>query len=192
MRIAIRSCYALAPEPDSHVAWAIPQSVFTREGNDGSNDSPGDVPRLPNPSGAPRRRPNILGVLNVLMPSGMEYARGNRELMYSTARAADGGRPPPEVPDPAKVAEAEAAADGIFRVWGRGTSPEADVPTELFTERAPRVDRGVRPARRQRGHPVPAGDARHDVRSDVPGDNEPRGTPSTCMCRSSTSIAPSI
>ena len=56
--------------------------------------------------------------------------------MYSTVRAADGGRPPPEVPDPAKVAEAEAAADGIFRVWGRGSSPEADVPTELFTERA--------------------------------------------------------
>ena len=83
-----------------------------------------------------RRRPNILGVLNVLMPNGMEYARGNRELMYSTVRAADGGRPPPEVPDAAKVAEAEAAADGIFRVWGRGSSPESDIPTELFTERA--------------------------------------------------------
>ena len=37
-----------------------------------------------------RRRPNTLGVLNLLMPSGEEYASGNRELMYSTVRAAPG------------------------------------------------------------------------------------------------------
>ena len=30
----------------------------------------------------------------------------------------------------------QAASDGIFRVWGRGSSPEADVPTELFAGRA--------------------------------------------------------
>ena len=42
----------------------------------------------------------------------------------------------PVVPDAAKVVEAEAAADRIFRIWGRGSSPEADVPTNLFTERA--------------------------------------------------------
>ena len=56
MRIAIRFCYACAPEPDSHVAWAILQSVFMKEYNDESNDSPGDAPRLPNPSSAPRLR----------------------------------------------------------------------------------------------------------------------------------------
>ncbi|NIW24113.1 MAG: hypothetical protein GWN29_05830, partial [Gammaproteobacteria bacterium] len=71
-----------------------------------------------------RRDPESLGVVNLLMPSGQEYVGANRELRWSTARldSAAGGV---FGLGSANTVEAERAADGIFRVWGRFVSNSA-------------------------------------------------------------------
>jgi len=82
-----------------------------------------------------KRRPNSLGVLYFLLPDGREYVQGrNRDLRWSSRRV-DNSRP--EL-DPAAVAAAEAAANGMFRVWnGRIAAPvpiEADLEAQLLTD----------------------------------------------------------
>ena len=69
-----------------------------------------------------RRGTNGLGALHVLLPDGREIVQGNRSLRWGSVEVAN----PPVVLDPAKVAEAREAADGIFRIWSgrRGTNIE--------------------------------------------------------------------
>ncbi len=79
-----------------------------------------------------RRDPSSIGLLHLLLPSGEEYVSGNRENLWSDERVATRR----EAPGPAAVRAAEESADGIFRVWGRRTSPRP-VPEEyagLLTE----------------------------------------------------------
>ncbi len=83
-----------------------------------------------------KRAPNSLGVANFLLPDGREYVQGRGlELRWSSVRV-DSTRPEP---DPAKAQAAEAAADGIFRMWnGRIGAPvpvEADLVSQSLTER---------------------------------------------------------
>lgn len=80
-----------------------------------------------------RRDPTSIGLLHLLLPSGEEYVSGNRDNLWSDERLATRR----DAPDPAAVRAAEDSADGIFRVWGRRTSPRP-VPEEyagLLTER---------------------------------------------------------
>ncbi len=61
-----------------------------------------------------RRSPDSLGVVNLLLPNGQEWALGNRDMRWSGI-----GLTEPAPVDEATVARAEEAAEGIFRVWGR-------------------------------------------------------------------------
>ena len=72
-----------------------------------------------------RRDPTSIGLLHLLLPSGEEHVTGNRQTRWSDERLATTQR----APDPAAVRAAEESADGIFRVWGRRTSPRP-VPEE--------------------------------------------------------------
>lgn len=80
-----------------------------------------------------RRDPTSIGLLHLLLPSGEEYVSGNRENLWSGERVTTRN----DVPTPAAVRAAEESADGIFRVWGRRTSPRP-APEEyagLLTDR---------------------------------------------------------
>jgi hypothetical protein len=80
-----------------------------------------------------RRDPTSVGLLHLLLPSGEEMISGNRELRWSDERFATTGR---RTFNPEEIAVAEAAADGIFRVWGQRTSgrPHPEEYAELLTE----------------------------------------------------------
>ena len=69
-----------------------------------------------------RRGTNGLGALHVLLPDGREIVQSNRSLRWGSVEVANR----PAVLDPAKVAAAREAADGIFRMWSgrRGTNIE--------------------------------------------------------------------
>jgi len=85
-----------------------------------------------------RRKPNALGVLYFLLPDGREYVQERgQEPRWSSERLE---RRLPGA-DPAKVQAAEAAADGIFRMWDGGriggapASVEPDLLAQSLTER---------------------------------------------------------
>ena len=82
-----------------------------------------------------RRNPRSLGVLYFLLPDGREYVQGRaREPRWSSVRVLNEGS---SELDPAKVKAAEAAADGIFRMWGGLIGPriEEDLRPQSLTER---------------------------------------------------------
>ena len=80
-----------------------------------------------------RRDPTSVGLLHLLLSSGEEYVSGNRDNLWSEERLAISR----EAPDPAAVRAAEESADGIFRVWGRRTSPRPvpEAYADLLTAR---------------------------------------------------------
>jgi hypothetical protein len=80
-----------------------------------------------------RRDPTSMGLLHLLLPSGEEMLSGNRELRWSDERFATTGR---RTFNAEEIAAAEAAADGMFRVWGQRTSgrPHPEEYAEMLTE----------------------------------------------------------
>ncbi len=80
-----------------------------------------------------RRGANTMGPIHVLMPNGVEYVQGDRELRWSNETIVDTGR----VPDPTLEAEEKRTAHSIFRTWGRiiGRGPERDVSRDWLSER---------------------------------------------------------
>ncbi|MFP6829725.1 MAG: DUF6152 family protein [Gammaproteobacteria bacterium] len=80
-----------------------------------------------------RRDPTSIGLLHLLLPSGEEMVSGNRELRWSDEQFAMTGR---RTFDREEIAAAEAAANGIFRVWGQRTSgrPHPEEYAGLLTE----------------------------------------------------------
>ena len=80
-----------------------------------------------------KRGTNSLGAVHVLLPNGEEITRSDRGLRWSDVEVPN----PPAVIDPAKVAAAEQAADGIFRMWGRRQGPSAEpvLAEQELTER---------------------------------------------------------
>lgn len=80
-----------------------------------------------------RRNEHSLGVLNLLLPNGLEFAANNQELMWSEQRVSNEEH---IYLDPAKVAEARRTANGVFRVWGRrlGRGPEVSDYEDLLTD----------------------------------------------------------
>ena len=86
-----------------------------------------------------RRDDSSIGLLNLLMPNGEEMVSGRRDLMWSNERLALNRKPL----DPEAVRQAEATADGLFRVWGRriGGRPAQNTYSHLFNDAAKaRVD----------------------------------------------------
>ena len=71
-----------------------------------------------------RRGTNSIGTINVLLPSGVEFVQGNRELRWSNETVTQTG---PAV-DPALEAEERRTAHSIFRTWTKtpGRGPEQD------------------------------------------------------------------
>ncbi len=67
-----------------------------------------------------RNNPHSLGLLHILMPDGREFVQGaGREMRWSNDRLVE----QPERIDPARAAEEELAADGIFRSWDTHSGP---------------------------------------------------------------------
>ena len=80
-----------------------------------------------------RRSPDSLGVVNLLLPNGQEWALGNQAMRWSGTGLAE-----PAPIDETRVTRAEQAAQGIFRVWGRrsglGAHYRASVESQALTE----------------------------------------------------------
>lgn len=90
-----------------------------------------------------RRGENEIGPLHILLPDGREYAQGNRELRWAGDRIVTA----PEQIDPARIAEAQRTANGIFRMWGRkeGEEPEVDMSRDWLSERGRELHAGYDP-----------------------------------------------
>ena len=71
-----------------------------------------------------KRNPNSMGIVHVLLPNGEEITQRNREPRWSQESMV---LRQSEAVDPAKVAAAERAADGIFRVWSSLNYPRPPV-----------------------------------------------------------------
>lgn len=71
-----------------------------------------------------KRNPNSMGIVHLLLPNGEEITHRNREPRWSQESMA---LRQSETVDPAKVAAAERAADGIFRVWSSLNYPRPPV-----------------------------------------------------------------
>ena len=71
-----------------------------------------------------RRGGNSLGTIHVLLPSGVEYVQGRRELRWSNETLAA----PDSAVDPTLEAEERRTAHSIFRTWMKtpGRGPEQD------------------------------------------------------------------
>lgn len=80
-----------------------------------------------------RRSPDSLGVVNLLLPNGQEWALDNQAMRWSGTGLAE-----PAPIDETRVTRAEQAAEGIFRVWGRrsglGAHYRASVEAQALTE----------------------------------------------------------
>ena len=61
-----------------------------------------------------RQDSHSIGLLHVLLPNGKEFVNNRRALRWSSERMTTAVQPI----DPARVAAAREAADGLFRVWG--------------------------------------------------------------------------
>lgn len=83
-----------------------------------------------------RLEPSSLGVVNLLLPDGREHVQGRNAAPRWSSEAIENMR---YAPDPAEAQAAEAAADGIFRVWngriGAPTPVEADLSAQTLTAR---------------------------------------------------------
>ena len=80
-----------------------------------------------------RRDPTSLGLQNLLLPNGEELvARASSPALWSDDRLSSERRGP----TPAQVREAEEAAEGLFRIWGRrtGPRPSPEAYSHLLTE----------------------------------------------------------
>jgi hypothetical protein len=79
-----------------------------------------------------RRKINLIGAMNVLMPDGRELTEANIETRWTDDRLlTDPGR---RELDPAALAAAEAAADGIFRPWVNGAWGIPEVPIAEYID----------------------------------------------------------
>lgn len=87
-----------------------------------------------------RRGSNELGALHVLLPSGEEFAHGNRAPLWSNELVASGPRDDPL--DPALVAEARRVEQGVFRTWGRGRGMDIEGQIEAQLEAHDYTERG--------------------------------------------------
>lgn len=69
-----------------------------------------------------RRNPDSIGAMHMLLPSGEELIRGNREPLWSQTLVEEAEETPL---DPERVAEDQRTARSIFRVWGERMHPRA-------------------------------------------------------------------
>lgn len=85
-----------------------------------------------------RRGANTMGPIHVLLPSGVEYVQGNRELRWSNETIVETDR----VPNPTLEAEEKRTAHNIFRTWGRkeGAEPEEDLSRDWLSERGREIN----------------------------------------------------
>lgn len=95
---------------------------------------PGDKVKI---AGYPsRRKANLLGMLNLLLPDGRELVEPNIESRFSDVRLFSGGQLAISEPDgdQAYGAKEEPKADGIFRVWGMIGNKIPEVPVSEYVD----------------------------------------------------------
>jgi len=96
---------------------------------------PGDKVKV---AGYPsRRKKNLLGLMNMLLPDGRELAEPNVEVRFSDNRLFSGipGENLPPLPrDEAQLADATNSAEGIFRVWGMLGRRIPEVPVSEYID----------------------------------------------------------
>ncbi len=77
-----------------------------------------------------KRDPNSMGIVHLLLPNGKEITQGGREPRWGSEQLA---LDQTEVVDPARIAAAEQAANGLFRVWSNVPGFYPRPPTETYT-----------------------------------------------------------
>lgn len=96
---------------------------------------PGDKVKI---AGYPsRRKKNLLGLMNMLLPDGRELAEPNVEARFSDRRlfsGVPGENLPAKERDEARTAAATETADGIFRVWGMVGRRIPEVPISEYID----------------------------------------------------------
>ena len=76
-----------------------------------------------------KRYPSSLGVSNILLANGQEYAQSSAKLMWSSRRAQGSQQRPA---DRAPTVTSEQATEGIFRVWGMEMRPSEWMATHNY------------------------------------------------------------
>ena len=97
-----------------------------------------------------RHRSDFLGLRNMLLPDGMEYAGGRGELIWSDQRLEPRPKPDSERP----VDGPEADADSIFGVWDMGLLPSEWMAEQDYDHVLSATGRAARDAFRPIDHPI--------------------------------------
>ena len=110
-------------------------TAFRNIGLDKDFLKPGDKVKV---AGYPsRRKNNLLGLMNMLLPDGRELSEPNVEVRFSDNRLLSGvpgeGLPRPKI-DPDVVEAAAKKAGGMFRVWGMEGSHIPEVPISEYVD----------------------------------------------------------
>ena len=97
-----------------------------------------------------RHRSDFLGLRNMLLPDGTEYAGGRGELIWSDRRLE-----PENAPDRERRAyEPETEADGIFGIWGMGLRPSEWMAEQDYDHVLSEAGRAAKGAFRPIDHPI--------------------------------------
>ena len=97
-----------------------------------------------------RHRSDFLGLRNMLLPNGTEYAGGRGELIWSDRRLE-----PENAPDRERRAYGpETEADGIFGIWGMGLRPSEWMAEQDYDHVLSEAGRAAKGAFRPIDHPI--------------------------------------
>ena len=97
-----------------------------------------------------RHRSDFLGLRNMLLPNGMEYAGGRGELIWSDQRLV-----PENVPDRERRADRPATeAESIFGIWGMGLRPSEWMAEQDYDHVLSEAGRAAKDAFRPIDHPI--------------------------------------
>ncbi len=97
-----------------------------------------------------RHRSDFLGLRNMLLPNGLEYAGGRGELIWSDRRLEPANAPDRERRD----ARPQAEADGIFGVWGMSLRPSQWMDRQDYDHVLSEAGRAAKDAFRSIDHPI--------------------------------------
>lgn len=97
-----------------------------------------------------RHRSDFLGLRNMLLPNGVEYAGGRGELIWSDRRLE-----PEDPPERVRRTDRPATeADGIFGIWGLGLRPSEWMAEQDYDHVLSEVGRAAKDAFRAIDHPI--------------------------------------
>ena len=97
-----------------------------------------------------RHRDDFLGLRNLLLPNGLEYAGGRGELIWSERRL----EPEEALYRERRADRPEVEADGIFGIWGMGLRPSEWMARQDYDHVLSEAGRAAKDAFRPIDHPI--------------------------------------